>query len=87
MLVLTRKLHETVRIGDDIEITVGRIEGDTVRLMIHAPRHVAVYRGELYERIKTCNREALLPAATAGAAVLPKLDKRTPHRVGDEPAA
>ena len=86
MLVLTRKLHETVRICDDIEVTVGRIEGDTVRLMIHAPRHVAVYRGELYERIKACNREALLPAASTGAAVLPKLDKSSPSNVGTEGA-
>ncbi len=86
MLVLTRKLHETVRIGDDIEVTVGRIEGDTVRLMIHAPRHVAVYRGELYERIKACNQEALLPAASPGAAVLPKLDKSSPSNVETGPA-
>ena len=86
MLVLTRKLHETVRIGDDIEVTVGRIEGDTVRLMIHAPRHVEVYRGELYERIKASNREALVPAASTGAAVLPKLDKHAPSNVGSKPS-
>lgn len=86
MLVLSRKLHETVRIGDDIEVTIGRIEGDTVRLMIAAPRHVAVYRGELYERIKVCNREALLPAASAGAAALPRLDKHSPSNVGSEPS-
>ncbi len=63
MLVLTRRLNETIRIGDDVEVTVGRIDGDTVRLVIRAPRHVAVYRGELYDRIKACNREALLQAA------------------------
>lgn len=59
MLVLKRKIGETVMIGDDIEITVLGKEGDTVRLGIRAPRSVRVYRQEIYEEIKAENRSAL----------------------------
>lgn len=47
MLVLTRKLREQIRIGDNITISVVRIRGNTVRVGIEAPRHVRVVRGEL----------------------------------------
>jgi carbon storage regulator CsrA len=47
MLVLTRKLQEQIRVGDDITITVLRIKGNTVRVGIEAPRGVRVVRGEL----------------------------------------
>lgn len=52
MLVLTRKLDETVQIGDDVTITVVRISGDTVRIGIEAPKDVAVHRGEVLEAIR-----------------------------------
>lgn len=47
MLVLTRKLDESLRIGDDIKITVLRVKGNTVRIGIEAPRDVRVVRSEL----------------------------------------
>lgn len=47
MLVLTRKLDESIRIGDDIRITVLRVKGNTVRVGIEAPKHVRVIREEL----------------------------------------
>jgi carbon storage regulator CsrA len=47
MLVLTRKLDESIRIGDDIKITVLRIKGNTIRIGIEAPRDVRVVRSEL----------------------------------------
>ena len=50
MLVLTRKLHEVIRIGEDIEITVVRLTGNIVRIGIEAPTDVKVLRGELDER-------------------------------------
>ncbi len=78
MLVLTRKLNETIRIGDNVEVTVSRIEGDTVRLVIQAPRDVAIYRGELYERIRAANRGALLPTPPGKTVVLPNLSKLSP---------
>ncbi len=47
MLVLSRKVTETIRIGDDIEITIVRIGPNTVRVGIDAPPHVNIVRGEL----------------------------------------
>ena len=47
MLVLTRKLEEQIRIGDDITISILRVKGNTVRVGIDAPRTVRVVRGEL----------------------------------------
>jgi carbon storage regulator CsrA len=47
MLVLTRKLQEKIRIGNDITITVLRVKGNTVRIGVEAPRDVRVVRGEL----------------------------------------
>ena len=58
MLVLSRKPHETIRIGNDICITVISIEGSVVKLGIAAPQPVPVHRGEVYERILEENRLA-----------------------------
>lgn len=52
MLVLSRRLAETLRIGDDIEITVIGVSGNQVRLGIVAPREVTVDREEVYQRKK-----------------------------------
>lgn len=52
MLILTRRVGEIVRIGDDIEVSVLAIKGNQVRLGVNAPRHVSVHREEIYERIK-----------------------------------
>ncbi len=51
MLILTRRVGETVRIGDDVSITVLGVKGNQVRLGIDAPREVAVHREEIYQRI------------------------------------
>lgn len=58
MLVLTRKLGESIRIGDDIRITVVETDGRAVKLGIDAPRSVIVHREEVYERIQAENRAA-----------------------------
>ena len=50
MLVLTRKLSETILIGEDVRVTVVRLEGGQVRLGIDAPRSIAVLRAELKPR-------------------------------------
>jgi carbon storage regulator len=52
MLILTRRVGETVMVGDEITITVLQVHGNQVRLGINAPRSVAVHREEIYERIK-----------------------------------
>ncbi len=58
MLVLTRKLEESVMIGDEIEVRVLGIHGDQVRLGFSAPRNVAVFRKEVFEAIQEENRQA-----------------------------
>ena len=55
MLVLSRRRDETIMIGDDIEISIVDIKGDTVRVGINAPRSVTVHRKEIYEAIKAEN--------------------------------
>ncbi len=52
MLVLSRQRDETIKIGDDIEVTVVDIRGDKVRLGITAPKSVTVHRKEIYEAIQ-----------------------------------
>jgi carbon storage regulator len=58
MLVLTRRLNEGILIGDDIEIRITRIDGETVKLGIEAPRHVAIYRDEVFRQMQDANRVA-----------------------------
>ncbi|WP_448682619.1 carbon storage regulator CsrA [Pseudomonas nicosulfuronedens] len=51
MLILTRRIGETIRIGDDIEVVVLGVKGNQVRLGVAAPRDTEVHRQEVYERI------------------------------------
>jgi carbon storage regulator len=60
MLVLSRKKGESIMIGNDIELTVLSVEGETVRLGIAAPRAVSIYRREIYDQIQKENREAIV---------------------------
>ncbi len=52
MLILTRRVGETVKIGEDLSFTVMGVKGNQVRLGIIAPKNVAVHREEIYDRIK-----------------------------------
>ena len=52
MLILTRRVGETVVIGDNVTVTVLGVKGNQVRLGVNAPREVAVHREEIFERIK-----------------------------------
>jgi len=52
MLILTRRVGETLVIGDDVQVTVLGVKGNQVRLGINAPKDVSVHREEIYERIQ-----------------------------------
>lgn len=52
MLILTRRVGETVMIGNEVTVTVLGVKGNQVRIGVNAPKDVAVHREEIYERIK-----------------------------------
>jgi carbon storage regulator len=58
MLVLTRKLHEAIKIGDDIELTVLSIDGEQVKLGISAPKNIEIHRKEVFLAIQQENNKA-----------------------------
>lgn len=53
MLILTRRVGESIHIGDEVSFTVLAVKGNQVRVGIKAPKDVAVHREEVFERIKT----------------------------------
>ena len=55
MLILTRRVGETLMIGDDVTVTVLGVKGNQVRIGVNAPKDVAVHREEIYERIRKEN--------------------------------
>ncbi|WP_026580996.1 carbon storage regulator CsrA [Bacillus sp. J33] len=65
MLVLTRRLKESIMIGDNIEISVLSIEGDQVKLGISAPKNVDIHRKEIYLSIQQENSQATQTDACA----------------------
>lgn len=58
MLILTRKLGETIAIGDDITITFLDIKGKQIRIGVSAPKNVPIHRGEIYQLIQEQNIQA-----------------------------
>ncbi len=71
MLILSRKLGETIVIDGHIHVTVMRVDGEVVKLGIAAPMEVPVHRKEVYEEIQRSNQQAL----TKQSAPLPKMPK------------
>ncbi len=59
MLVLTRKQGEGLKLGNDIEITVVKLEDNTVKLAISAPKDIKILRSELYDEVKEENKKAI----------------------------
>lgn len=72
MLVLSRKINETIKIGDDIEIRILEVKGDTVRIGIEAPKNIDILRGELIQSISDTNTEAITLDATLFSQLIKK---------------
>lgn len=65
MLVLTRRVGESIVIGNDVTVTVLEVRGDQIRIGIDAPRHVQIHREEIYLQVQQENRGAVASAARA----------------------
>ncbi|HET6151315.1 MAG TPA: carbon storage regulator CsrA [Marmoricola sp.] len=76
MLVLSRKVGESVVIGDDVTLTILEVRGDIVRVGIDAPRSVAVHRAELLEQLESSNRDAASPSEDAVASLTDAIKHR-----------
>lgn len=79
MLVLSRQRDETIKIGDDIEVTVVDIRGDKVRLGINAPKSVSVHRKEVYEAIQKEKNAAQAVAEGVAASPAPAAGNALPQ--------
>lgn len=80
MLILTRRVGETLVIGDNVTVTVLGVKGNQVRIGVNAPKDVAVHREEIYERIKREKEEAqaaTTPSETAPEPQEPESDQET----------
>jgi len=58
VLILTRKINQSIMIGDQIEIVVVEVRGDQVKLGIKAPKNISVHRSEVYKEIQEQNKKA-----------------------------
>lgn len=76
MLILSRKINESIVIDGRIMVKIVRVEGDVVKLGVDAPADVPVHRQEVYEEIQRNNRAAL----TQGRPVLPRLPEPKPKK-------
>jgi len=83
MLVLTRRLGETIVIGDDVVIKIVDIHGKQIRIGIEAPSEISVYRGEIYERIMLENKAAAGAATGDLKSVTETIKKLIPAKEGD----
>ena len=77
MLVLSRKLNQSIMIGDNVRIVVVAVDRDQVKLGIEAPREVLVHRSEIYEEIQRANRVAM-----EAAGVSPPSPQPAPAQLG-----
>ncbi|MGC3981986.1 MAG: carbon storage regulator CsrA [Steroidobacteraceae bacterium] len=67
MLILTRRVGETIMIGDDVAVTVLGVKGNQVRVGVNAPKETSVHREEIYERIKREEQSGVAPRRSSEA--------------------
>ena len=77
MLVLSRRVGESIVIGDSVTVTVLEVRGDVVRVGIDAPRSVTVHREELLRELAETNRASASPSEDAIASLAEQLTRRT----------
>jgi carbon storage regulator len=70
MLILSRKIDQSIIIGENIEISLTKIEGDSVKIGISAPRSIAILRKEILEEMQSSNKAAAAAATPAKGALV-----------------
>ena len=70
MLILSRKIDQAIIIGENIEISITKIEGDSVKIGISAPRSIAILRKEILEEMQSSNKAAAAAAMPAQGALV-----------------
>jgi carbon storage regulator len=87
MLVLSRKVNQSIMVGDNVRVVVVAVDRDQVKLGIEAPREIAVHRSEIYEEIQRSNRSAAAAGAPSpeGATVVSRAALQ-PRKKSPKPA-
>jgi carbon storage regulator len=77
VLVLTRRIGESLVIGDEVVVRVLDVKGDVVRVGVDAPRHVQIHRAEVYEAVKAANQAAAATNEDALSALQDAVRRRS----------
>ena len=79
MLILTRRVGETLKVGNDVDVTVLGVKGNQIRIGIKAPKNVAVHREEIFDRIQREAAQAERAESAKAAAPKPKSEGEAPE--------